>query len=61
MRGERAHRSDDARRGEQDHVERGGDPVRDVQSDFEEDPSDAAEQIDRGARQLRPGLERILL
>ena len=56
MRGEAQRSSllvgDDARRGEQDHVERGGDPVRDVQGDSEEDPSDQAEQTDGGARQL---------
>ena len=56
MRGQ-THRSsllvaNDARRGEQDHIERGGDPVRDVQSDSEEDPSDPVEQTDGGARQL---------
>ena len=65
MRGQ-THRSsllvaNDARRGEQDHVERGWDPVRDVQGDSEEDPSHSVEQTDRGARQLRPSLERILL
>ena len=63
MRGQ-THRSsllvaDDARRGEQDHVERGWDPVRDVQGDSEEDPGHPVEQTDRGARQLRPSLERI--
>ena len=43
---------DDAGRGEQDHVERGGDPVRDVQGHPEEDSGNQIEQANRGSCQL---------
>ena len=41
-----------ARQEEQDHIERGGDPVSDVQDDSEEDPGDSVEQTDEAACQL---------
>ena len=48
-------------RGEQVHPQLWRRPPRDVQGHPEEDPGDAAVPADRGAGQLRPRPQRVLL